>query len=215
MKTCPNCGESLPDNARFCGKCATPLMSEEAFEGLLKCPNCFSPLTPYATRCSMCGYQLPRKKELTIRETSIPLTGESLVKQAFLDTFKALIIFLPVVFIITSTFGYIIITFDLMNSFIAQLLLAFVLLPISLGGAHFLLVLFITHRVFKKEWESKELGQEAMIFSGIIVGFSFIGIVQLFVLPLFFVLTAYLTILFGVLMATTNLLYRVAHQSLK
>jgi predicted RNA-binding Zn-ribbon protein involved in translation (DUF1610 family) len=42
---CPNCGNPLNPNAKFCTKCGTPL----------KCPNCGNPLRPNVKFCTKCG----------------------------------------------------------------------------------------------------------------------------------------------------------------
>lgn len=73
MPFCMNCGQNLPDGAKFCGQCGTPLghiqksepgninrtESEKIiFETMLKCPNCGSSIGKLDAVCPYCGAQV-------------------------------------------------------------------------------------------------------------------------------------------------------------
>ncbi len=51
VKYCINCGEKLPDTAKFCVKCGTP--SE-----LIECPHCGEILSEGTVYCSKCGTKI-------------------------------------------------------------------------------------------------------------------------------------------------------------
>ena len=71
MPFCMNCGQQLPDGAKFCGKCGTPLGNvfqhksdnknnsiQIQYETMLKCPNCGSSLGRLDAVCPYCGAQI-------------------------------------------------------------------------------------------------------------------------------------------------------------
>lgn len=49
--SCPNCSQTVPDNAMFCPKCGQKLAS--------LCPNCKKPIQSSAVFCGFCGSKLP------------------------------------------------------------------------------------------------------------------------------------------------------------
>ena len=77
MKTCPNCGQTLPDDAMFCGNCGTPLSQQSQSEPQASqpdieqpkqetppsqpdsfCPNCGERIQGSAPFCPNCGTRL-------------------------------------------------------------------------------------------------------------------------------------------------------------
>lgn len=67
MAFCMNCGQELPDGAKFCSSCGTANGTVEAktnerkttYDGELhKCPNCGELLNSFVTNCTACGYEL-------------------------------------------------------------------------------------------------------------------------------------------------------------
>lgn len=58
MKTCPNCGKELKDEAKFCGGCGYKFpVATEAVSGSV-CPSCGNPLKPGAKFCGKCGTKI-------------------------------------------------------------------------------------------------------------------------------------------------------------
>lgn len=68
MKYCMNCGKQLPDDAKFCVSCGTPVMDEppkkrvEQAGTIYKCPNCGEVLESMTAICPACGYELRNVK---------------------------------------------------------------------------------------------------------------------------------------------------------
>ena len=67
MKYCMNCGKQLPDDAKFCVSCGTPVQTEtpplpqknvEKAGALHKCPNCGEVLDSMVAICPACGYEI-------------------------------------------------------------------------------------------------------------------------------------------------------------
>ena len=67
MAFCTNCGQELPEDARFCQKCGCPVTDgntgntqrKQEFAGkLYKCPNCGEVLKSFELNCPVCGYEL-------------------------------------------------------------------------------------------------------------------------------------------------------------
>ena len=52
---CSNCGKNLPPNARFCPKCGHPADEKPA---AIRCPNCSTENMPGAVFCNQCGEKL-------------------------------------------------------------------------------------------------------------------------------------------------------------
>ena len=68
MPFCINCGQQLPDGAKFCSECGTPVMKsaqsinplrKQEYDGeIRKCPNCGEILNAFEAKCPACGYEL-------------------------------------------------------------------------------------------------------------------------------------------------------------
>lgn len=67
MAFCMNCGQELPDGAKFCSNCGAPVASAKInsaqrkmeYEGIVhKCPNCGEVLDAFVVVCPSCGYEL-------------------------------------------------------------------------------------------------------------------------------------------------------------
>lgn len=66
MAFCIECGQELPDGAKFCVNCGTPIngiqnksQRKEIYEGeLYKCPHCGEVLESFSANCPYCGYEL-------------------------------------------------------------------------------------------------------------------------------------------------------------
>lgn len=81
MPFCMNCGLKLPDGAKFCYQCGTPLGSVSPsgansnefkghiqYETMLKCPNCGSSIGKLDAVCPYCGAQIAhREASSTVR----------------------------------------------------------------------------------------------------------------------------------------------------
>lgn len=113
---CSNCGNKLPDGAKFCNSCGVAIINNtESKEGrktsydgeICKCPNCGDTIDAYETVCETCGYELRgrktvsvvhelamkleqtndfRKKEELIRTFYIPNTKEDIIEFFILAT---------------------------------------------------------------------------------------------------------------------------------
>lgn len=68
MKYCMNCGKQLPDDAKFCIGCGTPVREEsskrrvEQAGTIYKCPNCGEVLESMTAICPACGYEIRNVK---------------------------------------------------------------------------------------------------------------------------------------------------------
>lgn len=77
MPFCMNCGQKLPDGAKFCGNCGTPqgslqqpsldcrapdYSSNFQYEVMLKCPNCGSSIGKLDAVCPYCGAQVVNRE---------------------------------------------------------------------------------------------------------------------------------------------------------
>lgn len=67
MAFCTNCGQRIPDGAKFCANCGTAVeetkdnqsQRKTVFDGELhKCPQCGEVLEAFVTACPACGYEL-------------------------------------------------------------------------------------------------------------------------------------------------------------
>ena len=66
MAFCINCGQELPEGAKFCANCGKAVTVENnaskrktVYEGSLhKCPNCGEILNSFVTNCPTCGHEL-------------------------------------------------------------------------------------------------------------------------------------------------------------
>ncbi len=106
MPFCVNCGNKLPDNAKFCNNCGQNINKnherKSIFEGLLyKCPKCGEELKSFTGICPACGYEVrgsdatssvvtfyedlrntstPEQKDCLIRNFPIPNTKEDITE---------------------------------------------------------------------------------------------------------------------------------------
>lgn len=69
MLFCINCGQRLPDGAKFCSKCGTSINSnsntsrQQEWAGqLIQCPSCGEILRSFEPVCSFCGYEIRNAK---------------------------------------------------------------------------------------------------------------------------------------------------------
>ncbi len=59
VSACGTCGSALPENARFCVGCGTPVpQSKPAEPARGTCPSCGQPVLPNAKFCKGCGHKL-------------------------------------------------------------------------------------------------------------------------------------------------------------
>ena len=67
MPFCMNCGQQLPEGAKFCSDCGAAMgavkvgteQRKTVYDGELhKCPNCGELLNSFVTNCPTCGYEL-------------------------------------------------------------------------------------------------------------------------------------------------------------
>ena len=71
MKYCMNCGKQLPDDAKFCISCGTPVREEsskrrvEQAGTIYKCPNCGEVLESMTAICPACGYEIRNVKAVS------------------------------------------------------------------------------------------------------------------------------------------------------
>jgi uncharacterized membrane protein YvbJ len=82
MLFCINCGQQLPEGAKFCSKCGTAINNANknnqritVYDGIIhKCPNCGETLNSFSPNCTACGYELRgTKSSNVIREFSAKL----------------------------------------------------------------------------------------------------------------------------------------------
>lgn len=83
MAFCINCGQELPDDARFCQKCGCAVSDDntgyaqrkQEFAGkLYKCPNCGEVLKAFELNCPACGYELRgARASSAVREFALKL----------------------------------------------------------------------------------------------------------------------------------------------
>ena len=75
MKYCKNCGKQLPDDARFCVDCGTPIKEAsskrrvEQAGTIYKCPNCGEMLESMTAVCPACGYEIRNVKAVSSVQT--------------------------------------------------------------------------------------------------------------------------------------------------
>lgn len=85
MAFCMNCGQQLPDGAKFCSNCGTPIGVAEnskrtsVYDGEIhKCPNCGEIIDAYDMICKSCGYEIRgRKTTSVVHELSLKLENTS------------------------------------------------------------------------------------------------------------------------------------------
>ena len=71
MKYCMNCGNQLPDDAKFCVGCGTPVREASAKKRveqagtIYKCPNCGEVLESMTAICHACGYEIRNVKAVS------------------------------------------------------------------------------------------------------------------------------------------------------
>ena len=70
MSFCSNCGNKLPENAKFCANCGTAINApptpqpnenqrKEVYDGVIhKCPACGETWNSFSLTCPSCGYEL-------------------------------------------------------------------------------------------------------------------------------------------------------------
>ena len=81
MPFCKNCGQEMPEDAKFCAGCGTPTEISTntermfTFEGEIhKCPNCGEVLKSFHLNCPACGYELRgAKASNAVREFALKL----------------------------------------------------------------------------------------------------------------------------------------------
>ena len=101
MKYCMNCGKQLPDDAKFCVDCGTPVKEErqtkrvEQAGTVYKCPNCGEVLESMTAVCPACGYEIRNVKAVSsvqsfadqlakIEAEEMPVSdNDSLMKKVF------------------------------------------------------------------------------------------------------------------------------------
>ena len=75
MAFCMNCGQQLPDGAKFCSNCGTATgavkpegsQRKTVYDGELhKCPSCGETLDAFVTTCPACGYELRGAKVTSV-----------------------------------------------------------------------------------------------------------------------------------------------------
>ena len=85
MGFCKQCGSELPEDARFCEKCGTPVSAnsgnqpvkmqaetserKQIYEGeIRKCPNCGDPIDAFEYVCDKCGFNFSTNRMSTSQE---------------------------------------------------------------------------------------------------------------------------------------------------
>lgn len=68
MSFCLQCGKQLPDDAKFCSECGTPVGSaktdyesnrQQAYAGkVIKCPSCGTEIPSFTAICPGCGHEI-------------------------------------------------------------------------------------------------------------------------------------------------------------
>ena len=74
MISCSKCGRSLPDHAKFCSGCGTPVLAyDDAPKPAFTCISCGAALKPEAQFCPVCGTK-QIVDEPIIRDDFLPLS---------------------------------------------------------------------------------------------------------------------------------------------
>ena len=90
MAFCMNCGQELPNGAKFCSSCGTATGAvktetnerKTTYDGELhKCPNCGELLNSFVTNCPACGYELRSVKT----KSPVNELAKKLEKTPYLD----------------------------------------------------------------------------------------------------------------------------------
>lgn len=85
MAFCMNCGQQLPDGAKFCANCGTAtgtvksegIQRKTVYDGEIhKCPNCGEILNSFVSTCPSCGYEIRNTRV----STSIREFAENVIK---------------------------------------------------------------------------------------------------------------------------------------
>ena len=61
-KICPNCGNELKDDAKFCNKCGSKLNSNNVKSVIKHCPNCGKEVSGDGDFCNYCGNSLNKTR---------------------------------------------------------------------------------------------------------------------------------------------------------
>lgn len=64
MVRCPKCISELPEGARFCAKCGTPIVPQ--------CPKCGADVSPDAAFCMKCGAAVEKRDATPVRHETSP-----------------------------------------------------------------------------------------------------------------------------------------------
>lgn len=99
MAFCMNCGQQLPEDAKFCSNCgaATGEVKSEAaqrkitYDGKLhKCPNCGEVMESFLTVCPTCGYEIRDVRSASsVRELAVKLENISAQKMTNFEEKKS------------------------------------------------------------------------------------------------------------------------------
>lgn len=87
--TCSNCGNELPDDAKFCGECGTPVAVQE--KKLNYCANCFAEMPENTKFCLQCGkpavvacaYHNPPDRDQSILDELLATSPEQINYRAY------------------------------------------------------------------------------------------------------------------------------------